>query len=78
VPGPQQTLYVLGRQMLKAFPYVPLGARSVLASPSSPTTGRSTFGVTGDYDSVPDIDLFCLGIEDAMKAMLKAAAEASD
>jgi len=78
VPGPQQTLYVLGRQMLKAFPYVPLGGQVRLGVAIFSYDGQVNFGVTGDYDSVPDIDLFCLGIEDAMKAMLKAAAEASD
>jgi len=28
VPGPQHPLYAVGRRMLEAFPYVPLGART--------------------------------------------------
>ena len=44
VPGPQMPLYMAGRQMIKAFPYVPLAPRSASAWPSSPTTARSTSG----------------------------------
>jgi hypothetical protein len=32
------------------------------------------FGITGDYDSVSDINVLALGIEEGMAELLKAAA----
>ena len=31
------------------------------------------FGVTGDYDTAPDIDVLCAGIEHGMTELLAAA-----
>jgi len=61
VPGPQQPLFVLGRQMLKVFPYVPLGGQVRLGVAIFSYNGQVNFGVTGDYDTTPDIDVFCHG-----------------
>jgi WS/DGAT/MGAT family acyltransferase len=73
VPGPQQPLFVLGRQMLKVFPYVPLGGQVRLGVAIFSYNGQVNFGVTGDYDTTPDIDVFCHGLEDTMTAMVKVA-----
>jgi len=35
--------------------------------------GALTFGVTGDYDETPDIDVLCDGIEQTMCELLVAA-----
>jgi hypothetical protein len=35
--------------------------------------GNVTFGVTGDYDAVPDIDVLCRGIEDDMEKLVALA-----
>ena len=35
--------------------------------------GRLTFGVTGDYDEAPDIDVLCEGIEESMRELVAAA-----
>ena len=40
VPGPQFPLYVLGRKMLQAFPFVPLGAQMRITIAIFCTTGR--------------------------------------
>ena len=63
VPGPQLPLYAAGRRMVESYPYVPVAGACGSSSRSSPTTGSSTFGVTGDHDAVPDIDVLCEGIE---------------
>ena len=31
------------------------------------------FGVTGDYDTAPDIGVLCRGVEDGMSELLKLA-----
>jgi hypothetical protein len=35
--------------------------------------GALTFGVTGDYDTAPDLDVLCEGIERAMAELVELA-----
>jgi diacylglycerol O-acyltransferase len=71
VPGPQFPLYLVGRRMLKAYPYVPLFAQVRIGVAIFSYDGQVNFGVTGDYDSAPDIDVLCRGIEDGMTRLLE-------
>ena len=59
--------------MLEAFPYVPIAERVRVGIAIFSYDGGITFGVTGDYDTAPDIDVLCRGIEDGMAALLDAA-----
>lgn len=70
VPGPQIPLYACGREMLEYLPFVPLsyGVRTGVAILSY--NGRVAFGLTGDYDTVPDLDVLAAGIADAMAELL--------
>ncbi|MGH3578106.1 MAG: WS/DGAT/MGAT family O-acyltransferase, partial [Mycobacterium sp.] len=72
VPGPQLPLYVCGRRMLKAFPYVPLAGQVRIGIAIFSYNGEVNFGVTGDYDTTADVDVLCRGIEDGIKQLLKA------
>ena len=71
VPGPQVPLYVAGRMMLRAYPYVPLAGQMRIGVAIFSYRGLLTYGVTGDYDTAPDIDVLCRGIEDGMTELLK-------
>ena len=71
VPGPQFPLYAAGRRMIRAFPYVPLGGQMRLGIAIFSYDGEVNFGITGDYDTTPDIDILAGGIEDGMTQMLK-------
>ena len=71
VPGPQTSLYAAGRRMVAAYPYVPLAGQVRIGVAMFSYDGVVNFGVTGDYDSVPDIDVLCQGIADGMDAMLE-------
>lgn len=73
VPGPQIPLYACGREMLDYFPYVPLsqGVRTGVAIMSY--NGKVTFGVTGDWDTVPDLTVLTDGIERGMHDLLALA-----
>ena len=73
VPGPQHPLYGAGRRMLEAFPYVPLGGHVRVGVAIFSYDGALTFGVTGDYDTAPDIDVLCQGIERAMAQLVGLA-----
>ncbi|HKH88506.1 MAG TPA: wax ester/triacylglycerol synthase family O-acyltransferase [Acidimicrobiales bacterium] len=73
VPGPQMPLYVLGRKMLSAYPYVPLAGQIRIGIAIFSYDGHVTFGVTGDYDTAADIEVLCQGIEEEMAVLLEAA-----
>jgi diacylglycerol O-acyltransferase len=77
VPGPQRPLYAAGRRMLECFPYVPLGGHVRVGVAIFSYDGNLGFGVTGDWDGAPDIDVLCDGIESSMAELL-AAAEAAE
>ena len=71
VPGPQFPLYVLGRRMLEAYPYVPLAGQVRIGVAIFSYDGRVTFGVTGDRDTTADLDVLCRGIERGMDELLE-------
>lgn len=73
VPGPQQPLYFVGKRMLEAIPFVPLGGQVRIGVAIFSYDGALKFGVTGDYDSAPDIRLLCDGIEEGMAELVAAA-----
>jgi diacylglycerol O-acyltransferase len=71
VPGPQFPLYAAGRRMLKSYPYVPLFGQVRTGVAIFSYDGQVNFGVTGDYDTAPDLEVLCRGIERGMSQMLK-------
>jgi hypothetical protein len=66
VPGPQVPLYLLGCRMTEMFPYIPLAIDLRITVGIMSYDGQLTFGVTGDHEAVPDLDVLCRGIESAM------------
>ena len=73
VPGPQVPLYAAGRRMLKAYPYVPLAGSVRVGVSIFSYDGQVNFGITGDYDSAPDIAVLGRGIEQGMDELLTLA-----
>ena len=63
VPGPQFPLYACGREMLSFLPYVPIAPGAPIGVAILSYNGELAFGVTGDADSAPDLDVLCEGIE---------------
>jgi diacylglycerol O-acyltransferase / wax synthase len=74
VPGPQQAVHTLGRRMLKSYPFVPVVGSIRIVVAIFSYDGGLYFGVTGDYDGAPDIDVLTTGIERGMKELLALAA----
>jgi hypothetical protein len=70
VPGPQYPLYLAGRRMLESFPYIPLFASVRVAVAIFSYDGALSFGVSGDYDSAPDIEVLCTGIEQGLEQLV--------
>jgi diacylglycerol O-acyltransferase / wax synthase len=73
VPGPQFPLYACGREMIEYLPYVPLteGIRVGVAIMSY--NGRIAFGITADYDTVPDVNAMAMYIEREIAALRSLA-----
>jgi diacylglycerol O-acyltransferase len=74
VPGPQFPLYVAGRRMVAAYPYVPLAGQVRIGVAIFSYDGQVTFGITGDWETTADLDVLTRGIEDGMAQMLSLSA----
>ncbi len=74
VPGPQHPLYLAGRRMLEAFPFVPLGGHVRVGVAIFSYDGGLNFGVTGDFDTAQDIGVLCAGIEQGVAELLSTSA----
>jgi diacylglycerol O-acyltransferase len=76
VPGPRVPLYVCGRRMQAAYPYVPIAGHIRVGVAIWSYCGDMYFGITGDWDGAPDIDMIAFGIDRAFEDLAKAAASA--
>jgi diacylglycerol O-acyltransferase len=70
VPGPQFPLYVLGREMQDVFPVAFLPKNHALAVAIISYNGAVNFGLLGDYDALPDIDVVGDGIQASLAELL--------
>lgn len=70
VPGPQQPVQTLGRRMLESYPFVPVVGSIRIVVAIFSYDGGLFFGVTGDYDGAPDIDVLTTGISSGMENLL--------
>ena len=62
VPGPQFPLYCLGREMLAYYPFVPIMHGVRIGTAILSYNGELAFGITGDFDTVPDVDVLAAAI----------------
>jgi hypothetical protein len=76
IPGPQFPLYVLGRRLRDLFPLAFLPKNHALAVAIMSYDGGIDYGLLGDYDALPDIDVIADGIDASLRELLKAAARA--
>ena len=73
IPGPQQPLFLAGRRLLEAVPFVPLAGHVRVGVAIFSYDGSLKFGVTGDYDTAPDIRVLCEAIERAIAELVQEA-----
>src|SRR3954447_9883219 len=74
VPGPQYPMYLVGRRMLEYFPFVPLGGHVRIGVAIVSYDGTLSFGITGDYETAPDIGVLAAGIEAGLNELMPAPA----
>jgi diacylglycerol O-acyltransferase / wax synthase len=62
VPGPQFPLYILGRKMVQAHPYAPIGDNVKIAIAIFSYLGQLSFGITAESSAAQDLDILTTGI----------------
>ncbi len=77
VPGPQFPLYVLGREMLQVIPVAFLPENHALAIAIMSYNGQMNFGLLGDFDALPDIDVIGENIAAELANLVSLAREAT-
>ncbi len=73
VPGPQFSLYLMGRRAVDPFPMVPLAKNQGLGVAIMSYDGRMNFGLVGDYDVMYDIDDLARDVYDSLAELADAA-----
>jgi len=73
VPGPREPLYCMGRKLLEIIPYVPIATTLRTGISILSYCDHVLFGITGDYDSTPDLDQLARGIETGVSELLHLA-----
>jgi WS/DGAT/MGAT family acyltransferase len=77
VPGPQLPVYCLGARLLGAFPFTPLAATQSYAVGLTSIDGWLNFGITADYDALPDVERVTDHLRDAMTDLRRSAEAAT-
>ena len=73
VPGPRHPLTLQGHKVIEIWPCVPIAMRLRTTIAILSYDGRLTFGITGDYDSTPDIEALATGIATEIAVLLAHA-----
>jgi WS/DGAT/MGAT family acyltransferase len=73
VPGPQTPLYLLGRRLEAIFPMVPLTSNTALGIAILSYNGQLNFGLTADFDGLPDIETLADELRSALEELAAAA-----
>lgn len=73
VPGPQVPLFSMGMRLLGAFPVVPLAQNHSLAVGVTSIDGSLNFGLTADWDTLPDLENMTGDLVAAQRELAKHA-----
>jgi WS/DGAT/MGAT family acyltransferase len=73
VPGPRQPLYLLGRQMLRLLPYVPIADGVRLGVAILSYCDELAIGVTADYEHGGGADVLLRAAQRDLRALVSAA-----
>ena len=75
--GSSLPVYLLGRRMRTLHPVAFLITDQALAIASMSYDSSVFFGLLGDYDALPDLDVLATGITDAMHDLVELASESA-
>ncbi|QBS45358.1 wax ester/triacylglycerol synthase family O-acyltransferase [Nocardia sp. CS682] len=77
VPGPRRRLYLHGHEVLEILAYAPIAMRVRTGIAILSYSDQLTLGITGDFDSTPDLHLVAGWIQDAIDELLARARDAA-
>ena len=77
VPGVQVPMYAGGARLLEAWPLLPLSANVALVTCVTSYNGGLFFGLIGDYDVLPDLEVIADGLRRGFDRLEVAALQAS-
>ena len=72
VPGPTAKCRLMGREIVSIYPFVPIAVRLRLGFALLSYSDQFAFGITADYDSIPEIDLLPTLLEDELRVLVSA------
>ncbi len=73
VPGPRRPLYALGRRLVRIIPYVPIASTVHVGVSVLSYCDEVSFGITGDYDSSPDVAVLADSIKRRLAELVRLA-----
>jgi diacylglycerol O-acyltransferase len=73
VPGPQFPLYAAGARMTESYPVSPLLAGHALAIGVTSYDGGVHFGLVGDWDAIPDLEVLGQCVTEALEELVDTA-----
>jgi diacylglycerol O-acyltransferase len=75
VPGPQFPLYAAGAAMLESYPIPPLLPGHALAIGVTSYDGHVYFGLNGDRDAMPDLDVLAQCLVESLVELVDSASD---
>jgi diacylglycerol O-acyltransferase / wax synthase len=75
VPGPQFPLYAAGAQMLQSYPVPPLLPGHALAIGVTSYDGHVYYGLNGDRDALPDLDVLGQCLVESLEELVDSASD---
>jgi WS/DGAT/MGAT family acyltransferase len=73
VPGPQIPLYIAGARLVASYPIMPIAENMGLSIACTSLAGTMAFGLTADWDTLPDIEYLAAAMDESLSELLKAA-----
>ena len=73
VPGPQVPLYIGGARLLASYPIMPLAEAMGLSIAVTSLAGTMAFGITADWDTLPDVEVLAEEMAESLRQLRKAA-----
>jgi diacylglycerol O-acyltransferase len=73
VPGPQIPMYIAGAKLLAQYPVMPIAENMGLSVAVTSLAGTMAFGLTADWDTLPDIEFLAQAIDESLMEFRKAA-----
>jgi WS/DGAT/MGAT family acyltransferase len=73
IPAPQVPLYIAGAPLVASYPAMPLGEQCGLSIACTSLGGTMAFGLTADWDAVPDVEVLARGLEGSVDELMAAA-----